>query len=55
MTPFAMAMPDLYKSNDPVEAYRDYYFGDKQHIASWKKRGEPGWFTERKINVDLIA
>lgn len=55
LTPFALAMPDQYKSNNAVEAYRDYYFGDKQHIASWKKRGEPGWFTKRKINVDLIA
>lgn len=52
ITPFALAMPNEYKSENPVESYRNYYFGDKQHIASWKKRGEPEWFTERKINID---
>ena len=44
MTPFALAMPDKYKSDNAVEAYRNYYIGDKAHIATWKKRGQPEWF-----------
>jgi hypothetical protein len=42
-TSFAQAMPDEYKSNDPVKAYRNYYMGDKRHLAQWKN-GEPWWW-----------
>ena len=44
LTPFALAMPDEYKSDDPVESYRLYYKKDKAHIATWKKRSPPEWF-----------
>jgi hypothetical protein len=46
-TPFALAMPDEYKTNNPVEAYRNYYMSEeKQKIASWKKRREkPVWYV----------
>jgi hypothetical protein len=43
-TPFALAMPDEYKCDDPVKAYRDYYMKDKSHLAGWRKRGEPEWW-----------
>ena len=45
LTPFAKAMPDVCKCEDPVESYRTYYQTlDKQKIASWKKRGKPDWY-----------
>ena len=46
LTPFALAMPEQYKSDDPVEAYRNYYMSpEKQRIASWKKkRLKPKWY-----------
>jgi hypothetical protein len=46
LTPFALAMPDKYKSEDPVEAYRNYYMSEeKQRIATWKKRrNRPDWY-----------
>ena len=44
LTPFALAMPDEYKCDDPVESYRNYYKKDKAHMASWKKRSPPEWF-----------
>ena len=45
LTPFAQAMPDEYKCEDAVEAYRKYYQSpEKQKIASWKKRGPPAWY-----------
>jgi len=44
LTP-AMAMPDNYKSTDPVQSYREYYRGDKSSIASWKRRGPPEWWN----------
>lgn len=44
MTPFALAMPDEYKSAYAIEAYRNYYIGEKRDIASWKRRGPPDWW-----------
>ena len=52
LTPFAFAMPDKYKMDDPVESYRNYYMSEeKQKIASWKKKREkPEWYiVEQKI------
>lgn len=44
-TPFAQAMPDIYKNTDPVIAYRNYYMGAKKDIAKWNKnREKPVWF-----------
>lgn len=47
LTKFALAMPDKYKTDDPVESYRNYYLSEeKQKIASWKKkRAKPDWYT----------
>lgn len=44
LTKFAQAMPDQYKSDDAVTAYRAYYRNDKAEIATWKRRGQPEWF-----------
>jgi hypothetical protein len=46
LTPFALAMPEEYKSENPVESYRNYYMSaDKQRIATWKKgREKPDWY-----------
>jgi len=43
MTRFALAMPDEYKREDPVESYRRYYIS-KRSFATWKKRDPPKWF-----------
>lgn len=47
LTPFALAMPDKYKTDDPILSYRNYYMSEeKQKIASWnKKRSKPHWYT----------
>jgi len=44
LTNFAQAMPDCYKNADSVIAYRQYFIGDKTHLASWKKRDIPSWY-----------
>ena len=48
-TPFAQAMPDEYKdSKCAVNAYRNYYVGEKARFAKWeKKNNEPYWWTIR--------
>ena len=47
LTPFALAMPIEYKTDNPVESYRKYYMSqEKQKIATWKKaRAKPEWYT----------
>lgn len=51
-TPFALAMPDIYKvPGDAVASYRNYYRGAKLETASgarmdkWRKRGAPAWWS----------
>ena len=45
MTPVPQAMPDQYKNNDPVKAYRDYCINEKTY-AKWEKgRDKPEWWT----------
>lgn len=42
-TKFALAMPDKFKVDRPIESYRNYYREDKKHLHSWKKREKPQW------------
>ena len=43
-TPFAQAMPDEYKQEDAVQAYRDYYINEKAGICKWTVRSPPEWW-----------
>lgn len=45
LTDVRQAMPDVYKCEDFVNAYRKYYIGDKQSFAKWTKRNVPEWFA----------
>jgi hypothetical protein len=47
LTAFVQAMPDQYKRENAVEAYRLYYSNDKSEIASWKNRDKPYWFGDK--------
>lgn len=42
ITEFAQAMPDEYKCEDSIEAYRNLYKYGKVHLHSWK-RNKPEW------------
>lgn len=44
MTSIKQAMPDEYKHEDGVIAYRSYYIGGKDHLAKWSKRPAPEWY-----------
>lgn len=43
ITPFALAIPDVYKTSSVVDSYRNYYRGDKSDIHKWKNRQKPEW------------
>ena len=39
LTPFALAMQEQYKSDDPILSYRNYYMSEeKQQLSSWNKK-----------------
>ena len=44
-TPIPQAMPDKYRGENDVDAYRAYYIGEKASFARWTKRDVPEWFT----------
>lgn len=46
-TPFAMAMPDEFKSDNPVLAYRRYIIeGKRPELHEWREPANPPyWFT----------
>ena len=39
-------MPDEYKGDCAVKAYRDYYVGEKARFAKWKVSGAPWWWSK---------
>jgi uncharacterized glyoxalase superfamily metalloenzyme YdcJ len=43
LTEFVQAMPEQYRAEDAVAAYRAYYLGAKAKIATWK-RNQPAWW-----------
>lgn len=43
-TQIPQCMPEEYKNECPVQAYRNYYIGDKARFAKWSKRDEPYWW-----------
>jgi hypothetical protein len=57
LTPFAQAMPDQYKDENAVVAYRKYYLNEKARFAKWKFTEEPEWWSAKNPFVsfdDLI-
>jgi len=46
MTDFVQAMPEQYRSDDPVKAYRAYYKGEKGYFASWDRASTPDWWAD---------
>lgn len=52
--PFTMppqAMPDYCKRKSVVDGYRTYYIYEKAHLAHWKKRDVPEWYSEELYAV----
>jgi hypothetical protein len=54
LTPFAQAMPDKYKCDYAVTAYRNYYIGEKSRFAKWKMGIIPEWYINGLNEVHKI-
>lgn len=54
-TPFVLSMPDQYKTNCPIESYRNYYLSEKRYnkngknMFKWTKREVPHWVIDANI------
>lgn len=46
VTPFAQAMPEQYKHDDAVVAYRQYYVGEKSKFLRYRNRRRPAWLED---------
>lgn len=46
LTPFALAVPPKYKTENPVESYRKYYIYEKLPFARYSHSQKPEWATE---------
>jgi len=53
ITPFAQAMPDQYKNENAVIAYRKYYINEKKRFAKWRNGNVPEWFAKEEPAIDL--
>jgi hypothetical protein len=45
LSTFEQCMPEQYRSNDPVKAYRSYMRNEKAYFAVWTKREVPNWWV----------
>lgn len=51
LTPFALCMPDEFKTPDPVQSYRNFYLGPKARFATWIGREKPYWWNYGNKNT----
>jgi hypothetical protein len=52
ITPFVQAMPDQYKDENAVVAYRKYYIFEKARFAKWNYSETPEWFVKKIAEVE---
>lgn len=46
--PFVLAMPEVHKTDDAVQSYRNYYIVEKARFAKWLPRAaEPDWWPAK--------
>ena len=55
LTPFVQAMPEQYKNENAVIAYRKYYINEKVRFAKWKNSSAPEWFVLKQPEFLLYA
>ncbi len=56
LTPFAQAMPERYRGECPVEAYRRYYVGEKLELrggSTWRRRGVPTFVGQPRYSSPI--
>ena len=46
LTTMPQCMPEQYKVPESIQAYKNYYIGDKQRFAVWTNRPIPEWYVK---------
>jgi len=54
LTSFAQAMPDKYKSDNPIESYKQYYLYEKLHFCKWIKEKDIPHFIKNYLLINNI-
>jgi hypothetical protein len=54
ITPFAQAMPDAYRDQNAIVAYRKYYINEKSRFAKWKLNDVPEWFDKKETTYPSL-
>ena len=44
LTKMPQIMPDQYKQENTIQAYRDYCIAEKTRFAKWKVGSKPDWW-----------
>ena len=55
LTEFAQAMPEQFRCEDPVQAYRNCYMYHKPHLLYWKNRRVPDWVDDPEIRQIALS
>lgn len=45
------AMPEKYKEKNSINAYRNYYIGEKLKFSKWTKRKKPFWIKKHSKHL----
>ena len=54
LTEFAVAMPDCFRTENPIESYKKYYAMKTSYMrVDWRYSQKPEWFSEELINESL--
>lgn len=53
--PPPQCMPNMYKAECTVSAYRSYYNGDKAAFATWKYSPTPIWWNPNNASIKTTA
>ncbi len=48
---FALCMPEQYRCDDPVKAYRTFYKMEKSRFAKWKYTQPPDWWDDPQYQL----
>lgn len=51
--PPPQCMPEIYKDESTIQAYKKYYIGDKKSMHKWKNRPVPSFITSHALNWSI--
>ena len=50
-TPFVQAMPQEYRQEDSIKAYKEYYINEKLHFCKWQHSRKPKFIRDHEKQI----